>query len=184
MDEGHVLLVNLASRNKISDDNARLLGTLIVNDLFINARCRPKGSRPFYLYIDECARFINDDIGRILDEGRKFGLHLTLAHQHLNQLKKAGEDIYSSVMTDAKTKVVFGGLDIEDAEILARKMFLGELDLEEPKGILNKQTVVGYLKTWVQNYSHSSGSALGEGHIASRGTSGTTSDPLYLESSS
>lgn len=184
MDEGYVLLVNLASKNNISDDNARLLGTLIVNDLFINAQCRPKGSRPFYLYIDECARFINDDIGRILDEGRKFGLHLTLAHQYLSQLKKAGDDIYSSVMTDAKTKVVFGGLDIEDAEVLARKMFLGELDLEEPKVILNKQTVVGYLKTWLQSHSHSSGSASGEGHVTSRGTSGPTADPLCMESSS
>lgn len=185
MDQGYILLINLAPKGKISDDNARLLGSLIVNDLFINARCRPEGSRPFYLYMDECGRYINEDIGRILDEGRKFGLHLILAHQHLSQLKKAGEDTYHSVMTDAKTKVIFGGLDADDAEILARQIFLGELDLEEPKEILNKPTVIGYIKTWLQNYSHSKGHSSGGGHSTGKGinflqsqSESTTTTPL------
>lgn len=155
MDEGYILLVNLASKDRISDDNARLLGSLIVNDLFMNCRGRPAGSRPFYLYIDECGLFINEDVRRILDEGRKFGLHLILAHQTLSQLKEAGENIYHSVMTNAKTKVIFGGLNTEEAEVLAKQVFLGELDLEEAKEVLNKPTVVGYIKTWLNNYSHS-----------------------------
>lgn len=170
MDEGYVLLVNLAPKGKISDDNARLLGSLIVNDLYMNARCRPEGSRPFYLYIDECARYINEDIGRILDEGRKFGLHLILAHQHLSQIKKAGEDIYHSVMTDAKTKVVFGGLDVEEAEILTKQVTLGEPDLEQPKETLNKPVVVGYIKEWLRNYSHARGHSETDGHVSSKGT--------------
>jgi hypothetical protein len=171
MDECYMLLVNLAPKGKISDDNARLLGSLIVNDLYMNARCRPEGSRPFYLYIDECARYINEDIGRILDEGRKFGLHLILAHQHLSQLKKAGEDIFHSVMTDAKSKVIFGGLDAEEAELLAKQIFLGELDLEDPKESLNKPVVVAYIKEWLRNYSHSKGHSDGVGHATSRGLS-------------
>ena len=116
-------------------------------------RSRPEGSRPFYLYIDECARFVNEDIARILDEARKFGLHLILAHQHLGQLKKAGEDIYHSIMTDAKTKVIFGGLSAQDTRILAEQIFLGELDLEEPKHVLDKPTVIRYIETWLENYS-------------------------------
>ena len=170
MDEGYVLLVNLAPKGKISDDNARLLGSLIVNDLYMNARCRPEGSRPFYLYIDECARYINEDIGRILDEGRKFGLHLILAHQHLSQLRKAGEDVYHAVMTDAKAKVIFGGLDAEEAEVLAKQVFLGEIDFEEPKGSLNKPVVVGYIKEWLRSYSHARGHSETDGHVSSRGT--------------
>ena len=67
--------------------------------------------------------FINEDVARILDEGRKFGLHLILAHQHLAQLKKAGEDIYHSVMTDAKTKIIFGGLSAEDAGYFPSRYF-------------------------------------------------------------
>ena len=167
MDEGWIVLVNLSASDKISDDNARLLGTLIVNDLFMKAKGRPKDSKPFYLYIDECARYVNEDIGRILDEGRKFGLHLILAHQHLAQLKKAGEDIYHAVMTDAKTKVIFGGLSAEDARVLAEQVFLGELDLEEAKESLNKPVVVRYITRWFESYSKST--AHGESHGTSMG---------------
>lgn len=162
MDEGHILLVNLASQNKLSDDNARLLGTLIVSDLFVNARARPAHSRPFYLYIDECARYVNEDVSRILDEGRKFGLHLILAHQHLSQLKEAGGGVYSSVMTCANTKVVFGGLETQDAELMAKELFAGELDLEEAKKSLDKPVVVGYEKTVLRNSSWNMGQAQGQ----------------------
>jgi len=173
MDEGWVLLVNLAASDRISEDNARLLGTLIVNDLFLRAKGRKKDSRPFYLYIDECALFINEDIGRILDEGRKFGLHQILAHQHLAQLKQAGEAVYHSVMTDAKTKVVFGGLDTEDARVLAEQLFLGELDMEEAKVKFNKPVVVGYIRSWLKGYmesrSRSAGSGRGSGRAGGQG---------------
>lgn len=151
MDEGAIILVNLASGGKLSDDNARLLGSLLVNDLFLKARRRPPKSRPFYLYIDECSLFVSDDIARILDEGRKFGLHLILAHQHLAQLKRASEVIYSSVMTNAQTKVVFGGLTPDDARVLTETLFVGEFDLEEEKVRYNKPVVTGYVKTWLQN---------------------------------
>ena len=129
MDQGGMLLVNLSSGRALSEANASLLGALLVNDLFLKARGRPKGSRPFYVYIDECHRFVSEDIGRILDEGRQFGLHLILAHQHLAQLKKAGEAVYGAILTDARTKVVFGGLAPEEAEILADFLYLGRTRL-------------------------------------------------------
>lgn len=175
MDEGYILLVNLAAASKISEDNARLLGTLMVNDLFMQAKGRPEGSRPFYLYIDECSLFVNEDIGRILAEGRKFGLHLILAHQHLEQLKKVSEDVYHSVMTNAKTKVVFGGLNADDARVLAEQVFLGELELEEAKGSLSKPVVVRYIKTYLENYSQGKSTSRGENRSTSTGESRSTS---------
>lgn len=174
MDEGYILLVNLAAKSRLSDDNARLLGTLIVNDLFVNARSRPPGSRPFYLYIDECARYINEDVGRILDEGRKFGLHLILAHQHLSQLRKAGEDVYSSVMTCANTKVVFGGLTADDAEIMSKEIFL-DINMEEPKKSLNKPVVVGHEKILMKNRSRNTSRTEGESNGFSDGSSSSES---------
>lgn len=161
MDEGHIILVNLASRGKLSDDNARLLGALMVNDLFLKARRRPKGSRPFYVYIDECARYINEDIARILDEARKMGLHLTLSHQHLSQLRQAGEAVYNSVMTNAQTKVVFGGLSVEDAETMSRSLFMGEYNLNEAKYEYDSYSVTGFIRTWLRHYSSTSGYSSG-----------------------
>ena len=144
MDEGEVVLVNLSSGTRVSRENARMLGTLIVNDLFLNATERPPESRPFYLYIDEFGQFVNEDIARILDEGRKFGLHLVLAHQHLQQLKDEDGKVYYSVMTDAKTKVVFGGLTPDDAEVLSKQMYMGQFDLDEITHVLRQRKVVDY----------------------------------------
>lgn len=175
MDEGQVLLVNLSSGRRISEANASLLGALMVNDLFLKARGRPKGSRPFYLYIDECARFISEDIGRILDEGRQFGLHLILAHQHLSQLKKAGEAVYGAVMTDARTKVVFGGLSPEEAEIMGEVLYMGELDFEEAKTSLNKPVTVGYSKEWMRSEAETSGESWGTSESFTRNSGTSTS---------
>ena len=169
MDDGGILLVNLAASGRLSDDNARLLGTLLVNDLFLKARRRPPKSRPFYLYIDECALFINEDVGRILDEGRKFGLHLILAHQHLSQLRAAGERVYSAVMTNAQTKVVFGGLTPEDARTMAELVFIGEHDLEESKVRFEKPVVTGYIRTWLQSQSSSQSRGYGVSTTAGGG---------------
>lgn len=177
MDEGHVILVNLAGRGRLSDDNARLLGALMVNDLFLKARHRPPKSRPFYLYLDECALFVNDDLARILDEARKFGLHLVLAHQHLAQLQRAGESIYSAVMTNAQTKVVFGGLSAEDAETMARTVFMGEYRLDEAKYEYDTYAVTGYVRAWLEHHSQSTGRFAGVSR--SVGASGSTSQADY-----
>lgn len=154
MDDGDVILVNLARKGRLSHENARLLGTLIVNDLFVKAQTRPEGSRPFYVYIDECSRYINEDIGYILNEGAKFGLHLILAHQHLSQLKKeAGEHVYRDVMTSAQTKVVFGGLEYDDARIMVENVFMGEFNLQESKPIFERPQVTGHTRGWMRGFS-------------------------------
>jgi hypothetical protein len=197
MDEGYIVLVNLSSGQRLSRDNSRLLGTLMINDLFLSAcerkRVKNQVPKPFYLYIDECAQFLNEDIGRILDECRKFGLHLTLAHQHLAQLRKAGEDIYSSIMTDAKTKIIFGGLTPEDAEILARQIFMGEFDIDEVKHELHSKKVVDYKLRWFNSQSDSSGysdsetdsqgssSAYSRGSSRGKGESMPQSSPLFTD---
>lgn len=185
MDEGYIVLINLASSDKLSDDNARLLGTLMVNDLFLKARQRDKQTakkHPFYLYIDECALFINEDIRRILDEGRKFGLHLALAHQHLSQLRRAGEDVYGAVMGSAQTKVVFGGLTPEDAHILAEQMFIGEFDLEEDKKRYRHKAIDGHIRTWMRGeataQSHAHTTTTGTVHTDHTGWSATDTDGM------
>ena len=164
MDEGGILLVNLGWGKTISAQNARLLGTLLINDLFTAARGRPEGSRPFYLYIDEFAEFANEDTAQILDQCRKWGLHLVLAHQHLKQLKEASEKVYYSVMTNAKTKLVFGGLTPDDAEVLAKQIFMGEFDIDEIKHELLSRKIMDYREETrtISSSSHGTGSSWSE----------------------
>lgn len=129
-----ILLVNLARQNSISEDNQHLLGTLLVNELMTAAFGRRQQERtPFFVFIDEFGHFVTKDACEILDGGRKFGLHLTLAHQHLGQLRAKDQEVYYSTLTNARTKIVFGGLNDEDVDLIAREMFTGELDPDQVK---------------------------------------------------
>ena len=168
MEEGEIVLVNLAPSSNLSPDNARLLGTLIVNDLLVTALGRnPKEPRPFYLYIDECYNYLNNDVESMLDQTRKFGLHLILSHQRLGQLREAGEGVYNAVMTGAQTKVVFGGLTSTDAKEMASDIFLGELDLEQGVELTKNPMVVAQEMEWLESEMQS--------ETAGGGSSTTTS---------
>lgn len=170
MDEGDVVLVNLKPGPNLSGDSARLLGALLVNEAY-TACFRRQNRLQHFLYLDECARFLSTDVARILDESRKFGLSMVLAHQHLSHLREAGEHIFRSVMTNTFVKVVFGGLDAEDAEYMAKLVFRGTLNLERPKERLYRPTAVG--SELVQLKNESSGTSVSEtrGTTWSRGSS-------------
>jgi type IV secretory pathway TraG/TraD family ATPase VirD4 len=76
-----------------------------VNELITAAFARrPDERTPFYLFLDEFQHLVTKDMCEILDGGRKFGLHLILAHQHLNQLKEKDAEVYYSVLTNARLK--------------------------------------------------------------------------------
>lgn len=156
MDNGEILIVNLAPRSSLSSDNARLLGTLLTSELFLLALARDSDMarrRPFYLYIDECYDYLTSDIERMLDQTRKFGLHLVLAHQRLGQLRDRSEAIYNGVMGGGQTKIVFGGLEDDDAEIMARQIMRDSFNLERPKRVLDKPVVVDEVPFWLESES-------------------------------
>lgn len=130
MDEGKVLLVNLAGSDDFSEEDARVFGALLVNEFFEAARRRRKDTRgrdprPYYLYMDEFQNFVSLDIADMLDQVRKFGLFTILAHQRFGHLD---ENITDAVLTNCRIKAVFGGLRVESAELMARELFIGKLD--------------------------------------------------------
>jgi hypothetical protein len=145
MDRGEVLLVNLKRADHLgfSRDRARLIGNLLVN-AFFNAALGRKAdrSRPFYLYIDEAYDYLTKDIESILDQTRKFGLHLVLSHQRIGQLRDKGEAIESGVMEGAQTKVIFG-LGRRDAIEMGYDLFAEQFDLERAKERMIRPTAVG-----------------------------------------
>jgi hypothetical protein len=122
MDEGKVLLVDLGN---CDGETRRLLGSLVVTGMELAALSRKDQlTRPsFYFYIDEFPDFCSNDgaaktLSQILSECRKFGLHMLLAHQTLGQL----QDRIISALGNVGVKVVFG-VDREDAEVMAKKLF-------------------------------------------------------------
>lgn len=89
MDEHKILIINL-SRGLVGEDNAALLGALLVTKVQMAAMSRadiPSEQRtPFYLYVDEFQNFATDSFATILSEARKYGLNLTVANQYTAQM--------------------------------------------------------------------------------------------------
>jgi len=97
MDEGKILLVNL-SKGKVGEDNANMIGSLLVTKFQIDAMSRadiPAHMRtPFYLYIDEFQNFMTGgaSFASILSEARKYKLALIVANQYISQLEEDVKD--------------------------------------------------------------------------------------------
>jgi DNA helicase HerA-like ATPase len=120
MDEGRVLLVNLA-KGMLGQDSALILGGLIVSTLGLAAFSRADASaasrQPFFIYVDELQNFTTLMLANMMSELRKYGVGLTLANQHLNQLDP---DIRHAVLGNAGTLISFR-VGPEDAAVLAKE---------------------------------------------------------------
>jgi len=107
MDEGKILIVNL-SRGLMGEDNAGILGSLMVTKIQLAAMGRadmPEAKRtPFYLYVDEFQNFATESFATILSEARKYGLNLTVANQYISQM---GEEVRGAVFGNVGTVMSF-----------------------------------------------------------------------------
>ena len=121
MDSGKVLIVNL-SKGRIGEDNAGLLGSLIVNSLQHAAMGRANvpehERRDFYVFVDEFQNFATGAFATILSEARKYGLNLTISHQYYRQLD---EQTANAVVGNVGTFISFA-VGSDDAEWLATAM--------------------------------------------------------------
>lgn len=108
MDEGKILVFNL-SRGLIGEDNAAILGSMIVTKIQLAAMSRAdiprlEDRRPFYLYVDEFQNFATDSFEVILSEARKYGLYLTVANQYISQME---EGVRNAVFGNVGTMITF-----------------------------------------------------------------------------
>jgi len=120
MDEGKILLVNLA-KGKLGEDSASLLGGLLVTTMglaaFSRADIPEKDRRAHWLYVDEFQSFTTLSLANMLSELRKYKVGMTLAHQYLHQLDP---DIRHAVLGNAATLIAFR-LGAPDAAYIARE---------------------------------------------------------------
>ncbi len=144
MDEGKVLLVNVA-KGRLGEDSALILGSLVVSTLGLAAFSRaerPLNERkPFFVYLDEFQNFTTLMLANMMSELRKYGVGLTLAHQHLHQLEP---DIRHAVLGNAATLISFR-VGAEDAGFLARE-FQPKFEVEDLINLPNRDI---YLKLMI-----------------------------------
>src|SRR5207302_143609 len=143
-------------------------------------RGKRDGVKPAYIFLDEFQRFVTPTISDNLDEARGFGLHLTMAHQFPNQLLDRGENgrrIYNSIMENASSKVVFRLTHEENLSVMAKWLFMGQMNPDEIKHELYSTKVMEYREEFkeVRGRSSSSGSSRGiqRGSASGHGSGGT-----------
>ncbi|MGP4102283.1 type IV secretory system conjugative DNA transfer family protein [Nonomuraea sp. KM90] len=112
---GGILLVRLP-KGVLGDDSARLLGSMILAQVWQAASRRAKIGRsrsPAALYVDECHNFLTlpHALSDMLAEARAYRISVTLAHQHLAQLPR---QLRQAISADARNKIYFS-LSPEDA---------------------------------------------------------------------
>lgn len=118
MDERKILLVNL-SKGKIGEENAKLLGSLLVGKILIAALSRSEEQReqrvPFHLIVDEYHSFATESFPTLQAEARKFAIDTMVAHQYRDQLDQLNQGSTLNV-----GNVIFFRVSGTDSEELAR----------------------------------------------------------------
>jgi len=120
MNSGKILLLNLA-QGKIGEENAALLGAMLITSLQLAAMSRFNVAedlrRDFYLYVDEFQNFATDSFIKILSEARKYRLNLTLANQYMAQVSQEVEKAIMGNIGNLVSFIVGAG----DARILSKE---------------------------------------------------------------
>ncbi|CAN5289563.1 hypothetical protein BH10PAT1_BH10PAT1_2250 [soil metagenome] len=120
INDGKILIVNL-SQGKMGEDNAQLLGAMLITKLQLAAMKRvniPEDDRKdFYLYVDEFQNFATDSFIKILSEARKYHLNLMLANQYIAQIPP---QVQKAILGNAGTLISFSA-GAEDARLLSHE---------------------------------------------------------------
>jgi len=120
MNHGKILLANL-SQGRLGEDNAALLGAMLITKLQLAAMHRvdmpEEQRRDFYLYVDEFQNFATGSFIKIMSEARKYRLDIMLANQYLAQIP---EEVQKAILGNAGTIVSFA-VGASDGEILFKE---------------------------------------------------------------
>ncbi len=119
MDSGKIIICNL-SQGKLGEDTSRLLGTTIMTKIEQAALKRaylPENERkPFYFYIDEFQNFATHSFTKMLSEGRKYKLRVTLAEQSASQ--QDDRNIVNVILANVTTVVCFRSANFIDEQLM------------------------------------------------------------------
>lgn len=116
LDNSKAVLMSL-SQGVIGEEGSRILGIFLMSELTTHALRRqnqPKEERtPIFCYIDELQNYCSERLDKILSEGRKYGIHLILANQYLDQFGEKNRQLKESILANCNIKM-FGATGSKD----------------------------------------------------------------------
>ncbi len=111
LNSGKVILFNLGELGEMTQV---AFGKFLVANIKSLVRKRdPEKAIPTFVFIDECQNLVSGSFEYILSQLRKYGLHLILANQYVNQL---GEQV-EAVKKNTAVKIV-GGDEMDDIKAM------------------------------------------------------------------
>ena len=106
IDAGKVIIVRF-TKNK-GEEASRAFNKMIIAMLqsivMKRADVAKANRKPLFLFIDEFQNYLSPSIGTIMEESRKFGLHLIIANQNLGQIDDT--KLLRTVLSNSYTKIV------------------------------------------------------------------------------
>lgn len=138
MQAGNIVVVNTA-KDLLKSEGSSILGrffiALTTQATLARAAVSERERTPYHVYIDEAQEYFDRKTDELLNQGRKFRVGVTLAHQHLNQLDT---ELRATLKASTSIKLV-GGVNHADALALAQEMncsaeFIQGMRKNEKKG--------------------------------------------------
>jgi hypothetical protein len=131
LDNREVVLLPLGG---LEPKDAVLIGTSYFSVVYAAALHRPiDNPAPADVLIDEASDYVTPDMLRAFERLRKRRVFLRVACQQLSQWVKPDDPnaaALNSVLTNTRAKIVFGGLAPDDAELMAKLLFNGNINLD------------------------------------------------------
>lgn len=98
---GKVVVFNLSHRY-FGSDAAAAYGRFIISMIKSTITMRGEYRKPTFLFVDECQQFISPSVKDILEQTRKYGLHLVMANQSVERLG----NIENVVLGNTSVKII------------------------------------------------------------------------------
>lgn len=138
LERGDVLAVALPTGPL--GEAGRIFGSYLLARLQAAAVAR-KGGAPHFLYVDEFQEFATPSFAEFLELARSYRVGAVLAHQNLAQLPAT---LRSSVLSNARNRLLLGGLSGEDLETLRDSLGrrVGMRVTEGPDGSVRSRTLI------------------------------------------
>ena len=117
------------SKGNIGKKVSPILGRFVIASLqnIILQRAKTQHRTPVYLYIDEFQNYTSETIEEIFSESRKYGFHLTVAHQNTGQLLGKMKDL---IFSNTSVKIV-GRNDTDQLKKLSNQILVEFEELDK-----------------------------------------------------